>query len=64
VIDELAARLADVDGTVARLARQLLARCRDLTVEINAWRPSCGRWCGGWRQHCWPCPAAGCWARR
>jgi transposase len=33
VIDELAARLADLDGTVARL---LLARCRALTAEINA----------------------------
>jgi transposase len=36
VIDELAARLADLDGMVARLARQLLARCRALTTEINA----------------------------
>jgi transposase len=36
VIDELAARLVDLDGTVARLARQLLARCRALTAEINA----------------------------
>jgi transposase len=36
VIQELAARLAGVEGTVARLARQLLTRCRDLTVEINA----------------------------
>jgi transposase len=35
VMDELAARLAGMEGTVARLARQLLARCRDLTVEIN-----------------------------
>jgi transposase len=36
VLDDLAARLAGVEGTVARLARQLLARCRELTVEINA----------------------------
>jgi transposase len=36
VIDDRAARLAGVDGMVARLARQLLARCRDLTTEINA----------------------------
>jgi transposase len=36
VIDELAARLAGVEGTVARLARLLLARCRELTAEINA----------------------------
>jgi transposase len=35
VIDELAGRLEGADGTVARLARQLLARCRDLTAEIN-----------------------------
>ncbi|MDI3316004.1 MAG: transposase, partial [Mycobacterium sp.] len=35
VIDDLAERLQAFDGTVARLARQLLARCRDLTVEIN-----------------------------
>ena len=47
VIDELAAWLAGLDGTVARLARQLLARCRDLTAEINALeaelRPLVGR---------------------
>jgi transposase len=36
VIDELAARLAGMEGTVARLARRLLTRCRELTVEINA----------------------------
>ena len=36
VLDELAVRLAGVEGTVARLARRLLARCRELTVEINA----------------------------
>jgi transposase len=35
VIDDLAVRLAVFDGTVARLARQLLTRCRDLTREIN-----------------------------
>jgi transposase len=28
--------LAGLEGTVARLARQLLARCRDLTAEVNA----------------------------
>jgi transposase len=36
VIDELAVRLAGMEGTVARLARRLLARCRELTAEINA----------------------------
>jgi transposase len=35
VIDELAARLVGVDGTVAQIARELLARCRELTVRIN-----------------------------
>jgi transposase len=36
VIDDLTAQLAGVDGMVARLARLLLARCRELTAEINA----------------------------
>ena len=36
MIDELTARLAGMDGMVARLARQLLARCRELTAEISA----------------------------
>jgi transposase len=36
VIDDLTARLGGLEGTVARLARQLLSRCRDLTMEINA----------------------------
>lgn len=35
VLDELEDHLADVDGTVARLARLLVRRCRDLTTEIN-----------------------------
>ncbi|WP_293766619.1 IS110 family transposase [Sporichthya sp.] len=35
-IDALAARLAGREGTVARLARDLLTRCRDLTETINA----------------------------
>ena len=35
VIDELAGRLAGFDGTVAELARELLGRCRQLTVRIN-----------------------------
>jgi transposase len=30
------ARLADVDGLVARIARDLVHRCRQLTVDINA----------------------------
>jgi transposase len=35
VIDELLDRLAEVRGVVARLARELLGRCRELTVQIN-----------------------------
>ena len=35
VIDEVAARLQGVDLVVARLALQLLVRCRRLTAEIN-----------------------------
>lgn len=35
VMDRLAARLACFDGLVARLARELVARCRELTVQIN-----------------------------
>jgi transposase len=36
VIDDLAERLADVEGLVARIARELLTRCRELTVRINS----------------------------
>lgn len=36
VIDELADTLATFDGVVARLARELVARCRQLTEQINA----------------------------
>jgi len=35
VIDQLAAKLAGFDGVVAELARELLGRCRELTVRIN-----------------------------
>ena len=34
-LDLLAARLASLDGTVARIARELVDRCRALTTEIN-----------------------------
>jgi transposase len=33
--DAVAEHLAGVDGIVARLARQIVARCRELTVQIN-----------------------------
>lgn len=36
VMDDLAARLRDVDGLIARIAREMVARCRELTVQINA----------------------------
>jgi transposase len=35
VIDKLTDQLADAEGTVARIARDLLVRCRELTVQIN-----------------------------
>jgi len=35
VIADLEARLAGVDGMVAEIARELVARCRDLTVRVN-----------------------------
>lgn len=35
VFDELDERLVDLDGTVARIARELVARLRDLTVRVN-----------------------------
>lgn len=34
-LDRLAQRLAKLDGTVARIARELVDRCRTLTSEIN-----------------------------
>lgn len=34
-LDQLAARLDGVEGTVARIARTLLGRCRELTLEIK-----------------------------
>jgi transposase len=36
VLDDLAGRLAVLDGVVARIAREMVARCRDLTVQVNA----------------------------
>lgn len=36
ILDDLAARLAQFDGLVARIAGELVARCRELTVAINA----------------------------
>jgi transposase len=35
VLDDLAARLAAFDGVVARIAGELVARCRELTVQVN-----------------------------
>jgi len=36
VLDALAARLAGMGGVVARIAAELVARCRELTRQINA----------------------------
>jgi transposase len=35
VIDDLTERLEAFDGTVARVARRLVSRCRELTEQIN-----------------------------
>ncbi len=35
VLDQVAARIENLGGTVARLARGLVDRCRELTLEIN-----------------------------
>ena len=42
VMDALTERLADHPGMVARLTRELLARCRELTVAINALQSELG----------------------
>ena len=43
VLDELAARLAAMDGVVARIAAELVGRCRELTGRINGLeRELCG----------------------
>lgn len=36
VMDDLDEQLARFDGVVARIARELVARCRELTIQINA----------------------------
>ena len=36
VIDDLAARLGEYDGLVARIAREMTTRCRELTAQINS----------------------------
>ena len=64
VIDELVARLADLDGTVARLARQLLARCRALTAEINALEAELRPLVRQLAPALLAVPGCGCWGRR
>lgn len=36
VLDDLAVRLAALGGVVARIAAELVARCRELTIQINS----------------------------
>ncbi len=36
MIDDLATRLGEYDGLVARIAREMTTRCRGLTVQINS----------------------------
>ncbi|MFY1654346.1 IS110 family transposase [Solwaraspora sp. WMMB762] len=65
VIDELTVALAEVDGTVARIARDLLTRCRELTEQINALeRELRGGWSRRWRRRYWASPGWACSARR
>jgi transposase len=59
VIDELAARLADLDGTVARLAR-----CRALTAEINALEAELRPLVRQLAPALLAVPGCGCWGRR
>ena len=61
MIDELAARLADLDGTVARL---LLARCRALTAEINALEAELRPLVRQLAPALLAVPGCGCWGRR
>ena len=64
VIDQLAARLAGVDGTVAQIARELLARCRELTVRINQLERDLRDLVRVLAPGLVAIPAAGCWVRR
>ena len=42
LVTQLLTRLDEVDGVVARLARELLERCRELTARSCCWSTSCG----------------------
>jgi transposase len=45
VLDDLAGRLAAFDGVVARIAAELIARCRELAVQVNALERELAAWC-------------------
>ena len=64
VIDDLTAQLAGMDGMVARLARQLLARCRELTAEINALEAELRPLVYRLAPTLLAVPGWGCWGRR
>jgi transposase len=60
ILDELAVRLAAMDGTVARIAAELVGRCRELTVRINALEREPGSWSASWSRPCCRSRAAAC----
>jgi hypothetical protein len=64
VMNEIAERLEAFSGVVARLARELLGRCRDLTVQIKASESGLRILVRRLARPCWRCPAAACSAPR
>jgi hypothetical protein len=50
--------LADAEGLVARIARDLLVRCRELAVQITSLKGSYAAMAASWRPASWPSPAA------
>jgi transposase len=63
VIDGLARRLADQHGLMARIAREMVTRRRELTEQINALERELRDRVRVWRPCCWRCLAAGYSAR-
>ena len=46
VVDRIVIELDRFDGVVARLARELVARCADLNRQITSLERDCGLWSG------------------
>ncbi|MEV6258854.1 transposase [Nocardia sp. NPDC051929] len=58
VTHDLAQRLTGFDGLVARLARQMTARCRELTRQVNDQEGQLRDWVRALARACSPSPAA------